>query len=114
MIKQICAETCSQGPNATERLEDSGRQNDGKMSRKTGNAQSRATFFRHSAVLSLPAVLLRKVPVIYKCHPKREIREDVINFFCIPSNWSLSLFKVIQFCFRCWTEFLVVQYYNFV
>ena len=33
-----------------------------KMSRKTRNAQSRATFFRHSAVLSLPAVLLRKVP----------------------------------------------------
>ena len=32
------------------------------MSRKTGNAESRATFFRHSAVLSLPAVLLRKVP----------------------------------------------------
>ena len=32
------------------------------MSGKTGNAQSRATFFRHSAVLSLPAVLLRKVP----------------------------------------------------
>ena len=33
------------------------------MSRKTGNAQSRATFFRHSAVLSLPAVLLRKLPI---------------------------------------------------
>ena len=32
------------------------------MSGKTGNAQSRATFFRHSGVLSLPAVLLRKVP----------------------------------------------------
>ena len=32
------------------------------MSRKIGNAQSRATFFRHSAVLSLPAVLLRKLP----------------------------------------------------
>ena len=31
------------------------------MSRKIGNAQSRATFFRHSAVLSLPAVLLRKL-----------------------------------------------------
>ena len=31
------------------------------MSRKTGNAQSRATFFRDSAVLCLPAVLLRKV-----------------------------------------------------
>ena len=31
------------------------------MSRKTGNAQSRATFFRDFAVLCLPAVLLRKV-----------------------------------------------------
>ena len=39
-----------------------GRQDDEKMSRKIGNAQSRATFFRHSAVLSLPAVLLRKLP----------------------------------------------------
>ena len=38
-----------------------GRQNDEKMSRKIENAQSRATFFRHSAVLSLPAVLLRKL-----------------------------------------------------
>ena len=48
---------------ATGRLEDSGRQNDENMSRKIGNAQSRATFFRHSAVLSLPAVLLRKLVV---------------------------------------------------
>ena len=32
-----------------------------KMSRKSRNAQSRATFFRHSAVLSLTAVLLRKI-----------------------------------------------------
>ena len=47
---------------AIGRQEDSGRQNDEKMSRKIGNAQSRATFFRHSAVLSLPAVLLRKLP----------------------------------------------------
>ena len=31
------------------------------MSRMTGDAQSRATCFRHSTVLSLPAVLLRKV-----------------------------------------------------
>ena len=45
---------------ATTKLEESGRQNDEKMSRKTGNAQSRATVFRHSAVLSLPAVLLFK------------------------------------------------------
>ena len=51
-----------EGAYATGRLEDSGRQNDEKMSRKIGNAQSRATFFRHSAVLSLPAVLLRKLP----------------------------------------------------
>ena len=33
-----------------------------KMSRKTGNAQPRATFFRHSAVLSATAVPLRKLP----------------------------------------------------
>ena len=32
-----------------------------KMSHKTGNAQCHATFFRHSAVLNLPAVLLLKV-----------------------------------------------------
>ena len=30
--------------------------------RKIGNAQSGATFFRHSTVLSLPAVLLCKLP----------------------------------------------------
>ena len=34
--------------NRTGRLEDSQRQNNVKMSRKTENAQSRATFFRHS------------------------------------------------------------------
>ena len=33
-------------------------QNDKKMSRETGNAQSRATFVRHSAVVRLPVVLL--------------------------------------------------------
>ena len=33
-----------------------------KLSRKTRNAQSRATCFRHPAVLSLSAVLLRKLP----------------------------------------------------
>ena len=44
------------------RLEDSGRQNNERKSRKIGNAQSRATFFRHSAVVSLPGVLLRKLP----------------------------------------------------
>ena len=34
------------------------------MSRKTGNAQSRATFFPNSAILSVTAVLLRKLPII--------------------------------------------------
>ena len=47
---------------ATGRLEDSGRHNDEKMSRKIGDVQSLTTFFRHSAVLSVPAVLLRKLP----------------------------------------------------
>ena len=50
-----------EGAYATGRLEDSGRQNDEKMWRETVHSQSYATFFRHSAVLSLPAVLLRKV-----------------------------------------------------
>ena len=50
------------GAYATGRLEHSGRYNDEKVSRK--NAQSHATFFRHSAVLSLPAVLLRKLPIV--------------------------------------------------
>ena len=48
-------------PYETGRLEVSGRWNNEKMSRKTGNVQSHVTFFRHSDVLSLPAVLLRKV-----------------------------------------------------
>ena len=45
-----------QGAYATGRLEVSGRQND----------QSYATSFRHSAVLSVPAVLLRKLPITGK------------------------------------------------
>ena len=44
-------------PYATGRLEGE------KMSRKDGNPQSRAIFFRNSAVLSHPAVLLRKIPI---------------------------------------------------
>ena len=40
-----------QGAYVTGRLEDSGRQNDQKMSRETVHSQSYATFFRHSAVL---------------------------------------------------------------
>jgi len=48
---------------ATRRLEDSGRQNDEINWRETMHSRSCATFFRHSAVLSLEAVLLRKVSV---------------------------------------------------
>ena len=52
------------GAYTTGQLEDSGRQNDEKKSRKIRNAQSRVTFFRHPSVLSLPAVLLRKLPAV--------------------------------------------------
>ena len=45
--------------------QDGWRTQDGRMTKKcfssNGNAQSRAKLFGHSAVLSLPAVLLRKV-----------------------------------------------------
>ena len=37
-----------------------------KISRKIGNAQSRAILFRHSFVLSLPAVLLRKITIVQR------------------------------------------------
>ena len=46
---------------ATGKPEDSGQQNDEKMARNNGNAQSCAKFFGHSTILSLPAVLLHKV-----------------------------------------------------
>ena len=39
-----------------------------KCSRKTGNAQSRTAFFRHSAGPSFPAVLLRKVAITTTSH----------------------------------------------
>ena len=51
------------GAYATGRLEHSGRQNDEKVLRKIGYAQFFATFFRHSTVLSHPAVLLFKLPL---------------------------------------------------
>ena len=37
-----------------------------KMSCKIGNTQSHSTFFHHSVVLSLPAILLCKLPIIFK------------------------------------------------
>ena len=50
------------GAYATGRLEHSGRENDENLWRETVHSQSYATFFRHSAVLSLLAILLRKLP----------------------------------------------------
>ena len=53
------------------------------MSRKIENAHSRATFFRHSAVLSLPAVLLRKLANVTGCRDKlihKFIRTCTLNF----------------------------------
>jgi len=47
-----------------ELVQDWGRRSDEKMSRKIGNVQSRTTFFRRSAVLSLPADLLRRLPTV--------------------------------------------------
>ena len=51
-----------------------------KMSRKTGDARYGATVFRHFAVLSLHAVLLRKVSTI-----KRGQR----SVFLITMGWGL-------------------------
>ena len=45
-------------------LNDNRWQSDEKMLCKNGNAQSSTTFFRHSAVLSLPAILLRKFSIV--------------------------------------------------
>ena len=53
------------GAYATGWLEQSVPQNDETMLHKIGNAQSRATLFRHSAVLSLPAVLLHKLLILF-------------------------------------------------
>ena len=60
-------------PYATGRLEDSGRQSDEKMLRETMHSRSCATFFCHSAVLGLPAVLLRKVSIV-ACTKNQEHR----------------------------------------
>ena len=57
----------------------------GKMSRKIGNAQSPATFFRHSAVLSLPATLLRKLPLMDRFGPR------FANMGCFSKTTRTSL-----------------------
>ena len=60
--------------------------------------QSRAKTFRHSAVLSLPAVLLRKLPnpslgrvptivIVHTFYASRDIR--VSHRWCLPIQWYL-------------------------
>ena len=48
-----------------------------------GNAQSRATFFRHSAVLSVPAVLLRKslIALMILPYPLKECQSVQKSFY---------------------------------
>ena len=77
----ICYPHCiSMMTSATGRLEDSGRQNDEKISGETVHSQSYATFFRHSAVLSLPAVLLLKVSAVSN-RPQSVM-------FCLAIHWN--------------------------
>ena len=73
-----------QGAYATGRLEHSGRQNDDKISRKIGNAQSRATFFRDSAVL------LRKLPYVRDCTKKRAACAARLLFLIQPIKSLIS------------------------
>ena len=78
-------------PYATERLEDSGRQKDEKMLRETMHSRSCAAFFCHSAVMRLPAVLLRKVSIV-ACTKNQEHRITGTT-----RNTELNL--AVLFCF---------------
>ena len=62
MQRKTAVVLSQQGAYATGRLEDSRPQNDEKMLHETVHSQSYVTSFRHSAALSVPAVLLRKLP----------------------------------------------------
>ena len=64
------------------------------MSCKLGNAKSRATFFRHSAALSLPSILLRKLPTIKVLyfHPFLERKAVVFHHVMDRSG------KVMEIC----------------
>ena len=61
-LNYVTRSSGSNGVYATGQLEDSGWQNGDKMSGKIWNAQSPVIFFLLSAVLSLPAVQLHKLP----------------------------------------------------
>ena len=99
------------------RLEDSGRQNDENMSRKiVGSAQSRATFFRHSASLSLPAVLSRKVSICplppatrpwFSLKPSSKTRATPTFFYAEPRHLLQNVFKpLLPYVKTCINGFL--------
>ena len=88
------------------------RQNDEKMSRKNGNAKSRVTLFRHSAVMSLLAALLCKVSNI-SSH-RSDCMETKHTFTLIRnslvSNGNRVKFQGINFIFF---SFSSGENYNF-
>ena len=59
-----------------------------KMLHKTGNAQSRATLFRHSAVLSLTTVLLHKLPNLYLLKAFSSICDNNKPVYSLWKEWS--------------------------
>ena len=74
------------------------------MSRKIGNAQSRTTFFRHSAVVSLPAVLLCKLPIIKELKHARFWDADGKRKWAVfPYNSSSHItFRMLSTFSRLW------------
>ena len=86
----------------TGRLEDSERQNDEKTSRETAHSRSCETIFCHSAVLSLAAVLLRKV-YYYMANPVLGKRLCSDWFFLgqdfAVRTVSMETVQPVYFCF---------------
>ena len=73
--------------------------NNEKILHKTGNAQSRAKHFRHSAVLSFPAVLLRKATATATATATRTPEDnDLIGW--MRNELKLNTFQV--WCTRCY------------
>ena len=66
------------------------------MSRKTRNAQSRVTVFRHSAVLSLTAVLLRKLPNFVDDGDVTTDKKMGLERFRVAVAFLLSYVKCIE------------------
>ena len=73
-----CELISSIGPYATGWLEDSGWQNYEKNLHKTVNSGSRATFFRHSAVLSPPAILFC-LSIVRACNEMDELCCEILH-----------------------------------